>query len=97
MSQHLKSLMALTINLLSLAAVFDARTALGQTQGRISTDTTWSGTVSVVGDIQVDPGVRLTVAAGTVINVASTDAANLGTYPSQIEVLVQGSLITQGN
>ncbi|MEW5742707.1 MAG: right-handed parallel beta-helix repeat-containing protein [Myxococcota bacterium] len=65
-------------------------------QGVISSDTTWSGTVTMVGDVRVDAPAKLTIAAGTTVNVATTDAANLGTDSARVELLINGTLDVQG-
>ncbi|MEW6430206.1 MAG: hypothetical protein AB1730_01750, partial [Myxococcota bacterium] len=83
----------LAVVLLSLCAT----TVLAQpVQGVISTDTTWSGNVTLTGDVRVDAPAKLTIAAGTVITAATTDAANLGTDTTKVELIINGSLDVQG-
>ncbi len=53
--------------------------------GTISTDTTWSGTVVVTGDLTVALGVRLTVQAGTVVK-----------FQGKMGMTVLGTLVVQG-
>ena len=72
--------------LAALLAVLLSGSALAQV---ISTNTTWSGTVSLDRDVRVDPGVTLTVNPGTVITAATTDAANLGSTSTRVEIIVQ--------
>ncbi|MCA2976987.1 MAG: right-handed parallel beta-helix repeat-containing protein, partial [Myxococcaceae bacterium] len=62
----------------------------------VSTNTTWSGTVTLDRDVRVAPGVTLTVAAGTVITASTSDAANLGANTSSVELIVQGTLAVNG-
>ncbi|MFT3710805.1 MAG: NosD domain-containing protein [Archangium sp.] len=62
----------------------------------INSNTTWSGTVTVDRDVVVNPGVTLTVNAGTTINIATSDAANLGANTSRVELIVQGTLTVNG-
>ena len=52
-----------------LVAVLLSDSALAQV---ISTNTTWSGTVSLDRDVRVEPGVTLTVSPGAVITAATT-------------------------
>jgi len=75
-------------------------------------DETWSGTIHVTGDVQVDPGVTLTIEAGTLVLVAarsddqhsghrsSIDQFNPKDPPfegeQRVEFWVQGSLIVRG-
>ncbi|MFH1569565.1 MAG: hypothetical protein ABIL09_16330 [Gemmatimonadota bacterium] len=80
--------------------------------GHVGADTTWSGVVHLTGDLQIDPGATLSVAAGTWILVAArsddqargqlgaTDQFNPKDPPSpeaeRTELQVQGSLLVQG-
>ncbi|MCC6338322.1 MAG: hypothetical protein IT380_30545, partial [Myxococcales bacterium] len=79
-----------------LSALCAATAAAQPVQGVISTDTTWSGTVTMTGDVRVDAPAKLTIAAGTTITAATTDGANLGTDTSRVELLINGSLDVQG-
>ena len=72
-------------------------TALAVT-GPLTADTTWSGTVSVTGDVTVSSGVTLAIEAGSSIEFAalSDDQAG-GTDASRSELIIDGgSLIIQG-
>lgn len=81
------------IVLLALLAV----PALAQpVQGAITSNTTWSGTVTMTGDVRVDPGVTLTIAASTTVTAVATDAANLGSDAARVELLVQGTRARSG-
>ncbi len=62
----------------------------------VATDTTWSGTVWVGGDITVPPGKTLTIAPGTIINVAQDDLLSAGSAPSRVEFTVYGNIDVQG-
>lgn len=58
---------------------------------------TWSGTITLKGDIVVPSGITLTINPGTIINI-STDAPlyDGGLSPSKIEFSIRGSLIING-
>ncbi len=62
----------------------------------IATNTNWSGTVNLDRDVRVNPGVTLTIAAGTTITVTTTDAGNLGTVAGRVEIIAQGSIVVNG-
>jgi len=64
--------------------------------GTISQNTTWSGCITVDGDVKINTGVTLTIAAGTDVRFATTDAANLGSFSSQCELIVYGTLDVNG-
>ena len=57
----------------------------GGISGEIQADQTWSGNVSITGNVQIDPGVTVTVAAGTMIEGAQGATVH-----------VQGTLQIQG-
>lgn len=80
--------------------------------GTLASDTTWSGTVYLTGDVLVPYGKTLTIAAGTKVvipcatevgqdstkPVAVKDFANLGKDADRVEIIVDGgTLIAQGN
>jgi len=64
--------------------------------GHVGRDTTWSGTVDAIGDVVVEPGTRLTIAAGTQVRFASFDWYKSGFDPSLCELLVFGELVLEG-
>jgi M6 family metalloprotease-like protein len=64
--------------------------------GHVTADTTWSGTVDAIGDVVVEPGVRLTIAAGTQVRFASFDWYKSGFAPGFCELLVFGELVLEG-
>ena len=66
-------------------------------------DTTWQGTVQVNGDIDVPPGVTLTILPGTTVKFKRIDEKsdqNLygvdSPYYPQAEIIVRGKIIAQG-
>ena len=62
--------------------------------GHISTDTTWSGPVFIDGDVIVEPGAALTIAAGTLVQVAArSDSRGEGFDSGRVELIVYGDLI----
>ncbi|HXF49298.1 MAG TPA: hypothetical protein VNL73_07735 [Verrucomicrobiae bacterium] len=64
----------------------------------IKTDTTISGTCALVKDLFINPGVTLTIIPPcTLFMTARSDAKNLGSDPSRIEILVKGGLRVSGN
>jgi M6 family metalloprotease-like protein len=65
--------------------------------GHIATDTTWSGTVLVDGDITVEPGARLTLAAATEVRFGRGDSRGTGFNEERSELLVYGELEVQGS
>lgn len=60
--------------------------------GIIASDTTWSGRAVVVGDITIPSGKTLTIAPGTQVEFASSDALHGGADTDRCEVLVYGRL-----
>ncbi|MFN8547072.1 MAG: S8 family serine peptidase [Candidatus Eisenbacteria bacterium] len=50
----------------------------------------------ISGDLRVPAGVTLTIAPGTHVFVAPSDAENLGSDPQRVEVLVEGGLTVGG-
>ena len=61
--------------------------------GSIATNTTWSGTVTVGGDVTVASGATLTLAAGTEVRfLANTDDTGSGTDATKSELIVSGTL-----
>ena len=64
---------------LALVLLFGVHTAHAEetvAQGELGSDTRWSGTVRITGDVTVPMGARLTIAAGTQILIAK-DATGL--------------------
>jgi len=66
-------------------------------EGHVTADATWSGQVSVGGDIVVEPGATLTLAAGTEVRFAGGDLRKSGFSPRHCELLVYGDLIVEGD
>ena len=64
--------------------------------GHISADTTWSGTIELAGDIVVEKGATLTLAAGTEIRFAALDTGFTGFDTRRGELLVFGDLNSEG-
>lgn len=64
--------------------------------GVIARDTTWTGTVELLGDLVVAPGATLTLASGTQIRLASFDWRRTGFEPQRCELLVYGRIELQG-
>lgn len=65
--------------------------------GTLTTDATWGpGFITVTGDILINPGVVITIKAGTIVQVASTDSTNLGIDPERVEYMVRGTLQVGG-
>ena len=60
--------------------------------GHIAADTTWSGRVSVDGDITVERGVTLRIEAGTTVEFARGDSRGSGFRERRGELLVYGNL-----
>ncbi len=82
------------LRLLPLIAVFLGTSASAQV---ISSNTTWSGSVVLDRDVRIEPGVTVTVSPGAVITSNVSDAANLGTNSSRIEIIVLGTLTVNGS
>ena len=62
--------------------------------GHISTDTTWSGQVLIDGDVIVEPGTALTIAAGTLVQVAARSDSRAGGFDTnRVELIAYGDLI----
>lgn len=65
--------------------------------GALTTDDTWGpGTITVTGDIMINPGVTIVITPGTTVQMATTDGANLGLDPTRVEYLVGGTLQVNG-
>ena len=65
-------------------------------EGNISVDSRWSDLVRLEGDVVIEPGVTLTLSAGTQIEFASGDARAAGFDSTRGEIIVYGDLVVQG-
>ena len=65
-------------------------------KGSIASNTTWSGNLFVNGDIVVQSGVTLTIAAGTHVWIWQGDATSGGVDHDRIEFNVEGTLVANG-
>ncbi|MCP4541841.1 MAG: PKD domain-containing protein [Chloroflexi bacterium] len=66
-------------------------------QGVLAMSDVWGpGTITVTGDIIVIPGVTIVITPGTTIQMATSDAANLGIDINRIEYIVMGTLQVNG-
>lgn len=81
------------------ALAYDGALTVGE-QGHLFTDTTWTpaaGPILVIGDITVEPGVTLTVAAGTQVRFAAgSDTMGGNADVGETELLVEGRLTVNG-
>ncbi len=78
--------------------VFDGAPTVGE-QGHIYIDTTWTmvAPIQVLGDITVEPGVTLTINAGTQVRfAASTDSMQANFDVGRTELIVLGRLQVNG-
>jgi RHS repeat-associated protein len=65
--------------------------------GLLLADETWSGTVHLNGDIIIPEGVSLTLLPGTTVTFDRLlDSMRGGDDPNRIEIIVQGTLLSQG-
>ncbi len=68
--------------------------------GDISTNTTWSGTVQITGDVRVLSGVTLTVSAGTQVSINPSSSTDISAIPAQqagkVDICVLGTLQVNG-
>jgi len=62
----------------------------------MATDTTWTGTVYVSGDVVVPAGKTLHINSGTEILIANGDILSSGTYANQVEFIVDGRISCSG-
>jgi hypothetical protein len=65
-------------------------------QGTFHTNTTLSGSLTVLGDLTVAPGVTLTLQPGTTLTFAATDSVGGGQDGSRGELIVLGTLTAVG-
>lgn len=103
-----KSTRAAWINRLALLAFFLLISCSREQEMELSPqsleqDTTWQGVIKLLGDIQVAPGVTLTIKPGTIIKFSRIDETSdrnlFGTdtpYYPQAELIVRGRLIARG-
>ena len=66
-------------------------------EGHVSGSRRWSGEVAVEGDIVVEPGATLTLAAGTTVTFAAADSRGAGFDPGRCELIVYGELVVEGD
>jgi hypothetical protein len=55
----------------------DGTGPITEASGRIMANTTWMGTVHVIGTVTIDPGVTLTVAPGTTVDVTTSQGFSI--------------------
>lgn len=90
-------MVARTITGAACAALVSCASLLGQgIQGPLTADTTWSGEVTISGDVTVKKGATLTVLPGTRITLAAQDARSGGWNTATVEVHVEGRLLVRG-
>lgn len=65
-------------------------------EGRVFSDTTWSGNVRIDADLVIDRGVTLSIDRGTVVSVGASDAAGRGIDKARCEITVFGQLRVTG-
>ncbi|MCD4746986.1 MAG: hypothetical protein K8R58_11880 [Bacteroidales bacterium] len=63
----MKNLLKLRIIWVIIFTLINLNTRALDVSGHITTNTTWSGGINVVGDIIIDNGVKLTILPGTII------------------------------
>ncbi|MBD3869611.1 MAG: right-handed parallel beta-helix repeat-containing protein, partial [Acidobacteria bacterium] len=67
------------------------------TEGTLPANETWSGTVTLTGDVTVPAGTTLTIDPGTTVQMQPlADNSRGGVDWSRIELIVEGDLIAQG-
>jgi len=87
----------------SIGAPSEGRTividgSLPSTSGVLSQDESWSGVVSVTGDVVIPAGRTLTVTPGTqILFQALLDDRSSGDDPSRPELIVEGALVVEGS
>ena len=64
--------------------------------GNVSRDTTWTGSVSLDGDLIVEPGATLVLAAGSQVSFAPGDTRGAGFDTTRSEIVVYGELVVAG-
>jgi len=90
-------LAGIVLALIFSARVFGAQEPL-EAEGVITADTTWSGNVTVFGDVLVPEGVTLTIAPGTTVLFAYSDSSKIEPMFLSMgtELLVRGRLVVAG-
>ncbi|MBU0962207.1 MAG: right-handed parallel beta-helix repeat-containing protein, partial [Proteobacteria bacterium] len=88
-----------TTGLFFLLSLLLAAHSFGVTQsGALLNDENWSGSVVLTGDVIVPLGITLTIEAGTTVKFpALVDDSQGGKYPTLTEIIVNGTLISQGS
>lgn len=86
------------LTVLSFAlALLSLHASAATTSGVLPGNETWSGTVSLTGDVTVPANATLTVLPGTVIQCdARADSGHSGSNSNRIELIVHGALIAEG-
>lgn len=66
--------------------------------GVLTNDDIWgpNQVITITSDVLINPGTTVVINPGTTIRIATTDGANLGSDPTRIEYLVQGTLQANG-
>jgi MYXO-CTERM domain-containing protein len=64
--------------------------------GAIYEDTTFSGALSLAGDLTVTPGVTVTFAPGTTLTAAASDQLQSGADTTKVELIARGTLRVLG-
>ncbi|MEW6220497.1 MAG: right-handed parallel beta-helix repeat-containing protein [Thermodesulfobacteriota bacterium] len=89
--------------ILGLAAACDRQPTLELGKTVLGQDTTWTGTVVLAGDVEIPPGITLTIAPGTTVRFRKIDEKsdqNLyvpdSPYYPQAELIVRGRLLAEG-
>ncbi|MEE2659451.1 MAG: right-handed parallel beta-helix repeat-containing protein [Candidatus Latescibacterota bacterium] len=65
-------------------------------EGNVSSDTTWSDRIILSGDVIVDPGATLTLAAGTEVIFSGFDSRSAGFTSTRSELIIYGRLVSEG-
>ena len=65
-------------------------------EGTLYTNTTLSGSNTIVGDLAVAPGVTLTLSAGATLTFATSDDMRAGNDTAHCELIVNGTLVVNG-
>jgi hypothetical protein len=81
----------------ALIALCATPAAAQTTQGTLPADETWTGPVTLIGDLTIPAGRTLTIAAGAQVRFASGDTMGSGNNTSEIELIVEGTLKIAGS
>ncbi|MDP6015406.1 MAG: right-handed parallel beta-helix repeat-containing protein [Candidatus Latescibacteria bacterium] len=65
-------------------------------EGNVAGDTTWTGEVLLDGDVVIEAGAVLTLAAGTQVTFAAGDSRTAGFDTTRGEIIVYGELVIAG-